>query len=105
MYMIIFHHWLLNPLFLTVGQVCVRVPSSLQAEVELCGVTVDVSREVMLHQVQENTTKNQTRVTGEELERIFFLHRAQNVGWGRETHTKTIKTFFTHGGSSSKLQC
>ncbi|XP_019743959.1 protein FAM185A [Hippocampus comes] len=46
------------------GQVCVRVPSSLQAEVELCGVTVDVSHDVILHQVQENTTENQTRVTG-----------------------------------------
>ncbi|XP_061628468.1 protein FAM185A [Phyllopteryx taeniolatus] len=46
------------------GAVCVRAPSSLRAEVELCGASVDVSRDVTLLQVQENTTENQTRVTG-----------------------------------------
>ncbi|XP_037110155.1 protein FAM185A [Syngnathus acus] len=46
------------------GAVCVRVPSSLRAEVELCGSMVDVNHDVTLHQVQENVTQNQTRVTG-----------------------------------------
>ncbi|XP_077424235.1 protein FAM185A [Vanacampus margaritifer] len=46
------------------GAVNVRVPSSLRAEVDLCGATVDVSHDVTLHQVQENTSENQTRVIG-----------------------------------------
>lgn len=46
------------------GAVCVRVPSSLKAGVELCGASVDVSPEVVLHRVQNNTTDGQTTVTG-----------------------------------------
>lgn len=46
------------------GAVCVRVPSSLRAGVELCGVSVDVSPEVVLHGVENNKTEGQTTVTG-----------------------------------------
>ncbi|XP_054632477.1 protein FAM185A [Dunckerocampus dactyliophorus] len=46
------------------GAVCIRVPSSLRAEVDLCGASVDVSHDVTLHQLQKNTTESQTRVTG-----------------------------------------
>ncbi|XP_077371805.1 protein FAM185A isoform X1 [Festucalex cinctus] len=46
------------------GAVNVRVPSSLRAQVELCGATVDVSHDVTLHQVKENTSEKQTRVIG-----------------------------------------
>ncbi|XP_049928708.1 protein FAM185A [Epinephelus moara] len=46
------------------GAVCVRVPSSLKAGVELRGASVDISPEVVLHGVQNNTTESQTTVTG-----------------------------------------
>ncbi|XP_032380083.1 protein FAM185A [Etheostoma spectabile] len=46
------------------GAVCVRVPSSLKAGVELCGTSVDISPEVVLHGVENNTTEGQTTVTG-----------------------------------------
>lgn len=58
-------------LLLYVGGVCVRVPSSLKAGVELCGTSVDISPEVVLHGVENNTTEGQTTVTGETL---FFFH-------------------------------
>lgn len=46
------------------GSVCVRVPSSLRAGVELCGASVDVSPEVVLHGAENNTSEGQTTVTG-----------------------------------------
>ncbi|KAG8012566.1 hypothetical protein GBF38_020371 [Nibea albiflora] len=46
------------------GAVCVRVPSSLKAGVELCGASVDISPEVVLHGVENNTTEGQTTTTG-----------------------------------------
>lgn len=46
------------------GAVCVRVPSSLKAGVELRGASVDVSPEVVLHGVENNTSEGQTTVTG-----------------------------------------
>ncbi|XP_044049330.1 protein FAM185A [Siniperca chuatsi] len=46
------------------GAVCVRVPSSLKAGVELCGAAVDISPEVVLHGVENSTTEGQTTVTG-----------------------------------------
>ncbi|XP_068459499.1 protein FAM185A [Clinocottus analis] len=46
------------------GAVCVRVPSSLKAAMELCGASVDISPEVVLHEVKNNTTEGQTSVTG-----------------------------------------
>ncbi|XP_020510767.2 protein FAM185A [Labrus bergylta] len=46
------------------GAVCVRVPSSLKAGVELCGASVAIGPEVVLHGVQNNTTDDQTIVTG-----------------------------------------
>ncbi|XP_034541698.1 protein FAM185A [Notolabrus celidotus] len=46
------------------GAVRVRVPSSLKAGLELCGASVDMSPEVVLHRVQNNTTDGQTTVTG-----------------------------------------
>ncbi|KAM4618769.1 protein FAM185A isoform 2-T2 [Polymixia lowei] len=47
-----------------VGAVCVRVPSSKRAAVELCGPLVDISPEVVLHEAESNTAKGQTAVTG-----------------------------------------
>nr|XP_040019965.1 protein FAM185A [Gasterosteus aculeatus aculeatus] len=46
------------------GAVCVRVPSSLKAEMQLCGTSVDISPDVVLHGVINNTTEGQTTVTG-----------------------------------------
>ncbi|KAL3061712.1 hypothetical protein OYC64_009791 [Pagothenia borchgrevinki] len=46
------------------GAVCVRVPSSLEAGLELSGTSVDISPEVVLHGVENNTTEGQTTVTG-----------------------------------------
>ncbi|XP_061899093.1 protein FAM185A-like [Entelurus aequoreus] len=46
------------------GAVCVRVPSSLRAEVELTGASVHIGRDVTLHQLQRNTTESHTQVTG-----------------------------------------
>nr|XP_020469857.1 protein FAM185A isoform X2 [Monopterus albus] len=44
--------------------VCVRVPSSLGAGVELCGASVEISPEVVLSGVENKTTHGQTTVTG-----------------------------------------
>ncbi|KAM4734840.1 protein FAM185A [Anableps anableps] len=46
------------------GGVRVRVPSSLRAGVNLSGVAVDVSLEVLLHKEQRNTTDDQITLTG-----------------------------------------
>ncbi|XP_029378712.1 protein FAM185A isoform X1 [Echeneis naucrates] len=46
------------------GAVSVRVPSTLTAGVELCGAMVEISPEVVLHRVENNTTQGQTTVTG-----------------------------------------
>ncbi|XP_070762896.1 protein FAM185A [Enoplosus armatus] len=46
------------------GAVCVRVPSSLKAGVELCGAAVEISPDVVLRGVENNTTQGQTTVTG-----------------------------------------
>lgn len=57
-------------LLLYTGAVCVRVPSSLKAGVELCGASVDISPEVVLHRVENSTAEGQTTVTGKPL---FFI--------------------------------
>lgn len=49
------------------GAVCVRVPSSLQAAVELSGASVDLSPEVVLQRAQRNAARGQTTVTGEPI--------------------------------------
>ncbi|TNN70883.1 Protein FAM185A [Liparis tanakae] len=46
------------------GAVCVRVPSSLKAALELCGTSVDISPEVVLHGLENKTADGQTTVTG-----------------------------------------
>ncbi|XP_068168997.1 protein FAM185A isoform X2 [Antennarius striatus] len=46
------------------GAVCVRVPSSLKAGVQLCGASVDISPEVVMHGVERSTTESQVTVTG-----------------------------------------
>ncbi|KAK0141901.1 Protein FAM185A [Merluccius polli] len=46
------------------GAVCVRVPSSLRAGVDLVGTSVEVSPEVTLQEAKHNTTGGQTQVTG-----------------------------------------
>ncbi|KAJ0069693.1 hypothetical protein NL108_012338, partial [Boleophthalmus pectinirostris] len=44
------------------GAVCVRVPSSLRAGVELCGASVDISPEVMFHETGKHQAPGQTTV-------------------------------------------
>ncbi|XP_018519481.1 protein FAM185A isoform X1 [Lates calcarifer] len=46
------------------GAVCVRVPSTLRTGAELCGTSVEISPEVALHGVENNTAQGQTTVTG-----------------------------------------
>ncbi|XP_055011951.1 protein FAM185A isoform X2 [Boleophthalmus pectinirostris] len=46
------------------GAVCVRVPSSLRAGVELCGASVDISPEVMFHETGKHQAPGQTTVMG-----------------------------------------
>ncbi|XP_061578068.1 protein FAM185A [Cololabis saira] len=46
------------------GAVSVRVPSSLKAGVELCGASVDISPEVVLHGVKNTVTDGCTTLTG-----------------------------------------
>ncbi|KAF0041239.1 hypothetical protein F2P81_007137 [Scophthalmus maximus] len=46
------------------GAVCLRVPSSLRAGVDLCGASVEISPDVVLHEAQNNTSQGQTTVTG-----------------------------------------
>ncbi|KAM8861182.1 protein FAM185A [Synchiropus picturatus] len=46
------------------GAVCVRVPSSLRAAVELRGLSVDVSPEMVLQGAQNKTSEGQASVTG-----------------------------------------
>lgn len=62
-----------------IGAVCVRVPSSLKAGVELCGTSVDISPAVALHKVQNNTTDGQTTITGEQLNFIASHSLAQFI--------------------------
>lgn len=50
-----------------------RIPSSLRAGVELCGTSVEISPEVALHGVENNTTQGQTTVTGQPL--VFIKSR------------------------------
>lgn len=54
-----------------VGAVSVRVPSSLRAGVRLCGTSVDISPEVVLHGVENNTSEGHTTVTGKLI--TFFI--------------------------------
>lgn len=46
------------------GDVCVRVPPSLKAGVELCGASVDVSSEVVLHRTESRHAEGQITVVG-----------------------------------------
>ncbi|XP_029010777.1 protein FAM185A [Betta splendens] len=46
------------------GAVCVRVPSSLRAGVELCGASVEINSKVVLCGAENNTSQGQTTVTG-----------------------------------------
>ncbi|KAG7523368.1 hypothetical protein JOB18_045504 [Solea senegalensis] len=46
------------------GAVCVRVPSTLKAGVELCGESMEISPEVVLSALEKNTSQGQTTVTG-----------------------------------------
>lgn len=55
-----------------IGELCVRVPSSLKAGLELCGASVDISPEVVLQGVENNTTEGQTTVSGKPS--FFLLH-------------------------------
>lgn len=52
------------------GAVSVRVSPSLRVGVNLCGASVDISPEVVLHQVEKNTADGCTRLTGELLSLI-----------------------------------
>nr|XP_019934492.1 PREDICTED: protein FAM185A [Paralichthys olivaceus] len=46
------------------GAVCVRVPSSLKAGVELCGAEVEILPDVVLDGAENHTAQGQTTVTG-----------------------------------------
>ncbi|XP_072291594.1 protein FAM185A [Eucyclogobius newberryi] len=46
------------------GAVCVRVPSTLRAAVELCGASVDISPEVVFHEAEKHQAPGQTTVLG-----------------------------------------
>ncbi|CAL8358282.1 unnamed protein product [Lota lota] len=46
------------------GAVCVRVPSSLRARVDLVGTSVEISPEVTLQEAKYSVTGGQTQVTG-----------------------------------------
>ncbi|XP_068595984.1 protein FAM185A [Brachionichthys hirsutus] len=46
------------------GAVCVRVPPSLRAGLQLCGVSVDVSPEVAVHGVESDASEGRVTVTG-----------------------------------------
>lgn len=52
------------------GAVCVRVPSSLKAGVELCGASLEISPEVVMRRVETSRTEGQTTFTGVSL---FFI--------------------------------
>lgn len=57
------------------GAVCVRVPSSLRAEVDLVGSSVEVSPEVILQEAKRHATAGQTQVTGESSGQPCYLPR------------------------------
>lgn len=58
-------HFLITPPY--AGAVCVRVPTSLKAAVELSGTEVDLRPEVVLHGAQTKSAPGQTTVTGEQV--------------------------------------
>lgn len=67
-----------------VGAVCVRVPSSLQAAVELSGASVEISPEVVLRRAETNTCEGQTTVTGEPI----VFHNSTSFGPNVLIHTE-----------------
>lgn len=50
-----------------------RVPSSLRVGVNLCGASVEISPEVVLHGVEHNTADGWTTLTGELVSLIMML--------------------------------
>lgn len=46
------------------GDVCLRVPVTLSARVELCGASVDMSPEVVFHEAENHQAQGQTTVMG-----------------------------------------
>lgn len=86
-----------------------RVPSSLQAAVELSGASVDLSPEVLLQEAQRSAAGGQTTVTGEPIVppcspapsplRPPPLHSGPNV----LTHTEHCVLTHVHTGASSRL--
>lgn len=67
-----------------VGAVCVRVPSSLQAGMELSGASVEISPEVVLHRAETNTGEGQMTVTGEPI----VFHNSTSFGPNILLHTE-----------------
>lgn len=47
-----------------IGDVCLRVPVTLSARVELCGASVDMSPEVVFHEAENHQAQGQTTVMG-----------------------------------------
>nr|XP_061812476.1 protein FAM185A-like [Nerophis lumbriciformis] len=86
-----------SELISTEGTMCVRVPPSLQADVELCGAKVDVSRDVKLLHVQENTAEKQTRLTGymncdgPALQRIKVITESGSVSLRTQSWFQSLK--------------
>ncbi|XP_056907660.1 protein FAM185A [Takifugu flavidus] len=71
------------------GHVCVRVPSSLKAGVELCGGSVHIDPEVVLHRTQSEPAKNLTTVMG------YLNGESEAVQWVRvrtDRGSVTLKT-------------
>lgn len=61
-----------------------RVPSSLQAGVELSGALVEISPEVVLHRTEANTGEGQMTVTGEPI----VFHHSTSFGPNMLLHTE-----------------
>lgn len=55
------------------GDVCVRVPASLKAGVELRGAAVHVDSEVLMHRTEHKPAENPTTVTGKMLFLPFYV--------------------------------
>lgn len=81
------HHSLITPLY--AGAVCVRVPSSLQAAVELSGTEVDLGPEVVLHGAQTNAASGQTTVTGEPV--VSRWNTSPPLGSQRVDRLRTLR--------------
>ncbi|KAK7896192.1 hypothetical protein WMY93_021517 [Mugilogobius chulae] len=69
------------------GAVCVRIPSTLKAEVELSGASLDISPDVVFHEAKKQQAQGQTTVLG-------FVNGASQTGQshvGARTKTGSVR--------------